>query len=98
MRQKYVTFSYTTGDPTERQKANSMVRLEEYDNYYVYGKYRDGKLLYKECFQKVDIDNLPEFHTFVWFENKLQTVSMVAIEYMDEAGRKKQHRHFKTHW
>lgn len=59
MSAKDFTRKYTTLDTLERKKAENMIRLEEYKNYYVYGKYKDGKLLYKECFLKVDIDGVP---------------------------------------
>lgn len=98
MRKEYVTFTYGTNDANEIKRAESMVRLEEYDNFYVYGKFRDGKLLYKECFLKIDLDHLPSNHTFVYHNNKLKEVSKVAIKLTNENGRQLQGRHFRTNW
>lgn len=49
---------YDTCSELEKKKAEQGYRrLEEYEDFYLYGKYnKDGVLLYKECFSKFDID------------------------------------------
>lgn len=43
----------------EKQRAHrDFARLKEYEHYYLYGRVVDGKILYKECFSKFDIDGV----------------------------------------
>lgn len=39
--------------------------IEEYEFFYLCGKFINGKLLYKECFSKFDIDGVPKTTTRV---------------------------------
>ena len=34
--------------------------LKEYNKFYLYGYMDKGKILYKECFSKQDIDGIPK--------------------------------------
>ena len=43
---------------TEVAKSQEMERIKEYENFYLYGKFKNGKLLYRECFLKQDIDGV----------------------------------------
>lgn len=45
---------------SEKKRAQGFELIKEYEDYYLYGKYVDGKLLYRECFSKFDIDGVPE--------------------------------------
>lgn len=42
----------------EKKRSEGFERLEEYEYFYLCGRYRDGRLLYKECFSKFDIDGV----------------------------------------
>ena len=43
----------------EKEKIKGFKILDEYEEFYLCGKYDDhGKLLYKECFTKFDIDGV----------------------------------------
>ena len=41
----------------KRRAEKDFVRLKEYEHFYLYGKVdKDNNVLYKECFNKIDID------------------------------------------
>lgn len=43
----------------EKERAKNFQLIKEYKTYYLYGRYtQDGKLLYRECFSKFDIDGV----------------------------------------
>ena len=42
----------------EKMRAKGFRLLEEYECFYLYGKYENDQLLYKECFSKFDIDGV----------------------------------------
>ena len=43
---------------SELAKSQDMQKIKEYNNFYLYGKFHNGRLLYKECFRKSDIDGV----------------------------------------
>ena len=47
---------YFTESARQREKFRDFEILKEYKYYYLCGKFVDGKLLYKECFSKFDVD------------------------------------------
>lgn len=52
-------WSYDVVANNEKNRAKGFVKLKEYENFYLYGKYDEqGNLLYKECFSKFDIDGV----------------------------------------
>lgn len=59
--ERTVFHSYQATSAYEQKKIEKNYRrLEEYEWFYVYGKYdNDGNLLYRECFSKFDIDGAP---------------------------------------
>lgn len=56
-KKKYFASSYNVQE-LERDRVKDFKFIKEYKHYYLYGKYKDGKLLYKECFSKFDIDGV----------------------------------------
>lgn len=56
-----VFHSYSSASAYEQKKLEENYRrLEEYEWFYVYGKYdNNGNLLYRECFSKYDVDGSP---------------------------------------
>lgn len=50
---------YDVVSALEKQRAQrDFARLKEYEHYYLYGRVLDGKIIYKECFSKIDIDGV----------------------------------------
>lgn len=43
---------------SEKKRAEGFELIKEYEDFYLYGKYKDGELLYRECFSKFDIDGV----------------------------------------
>lgn len=41
----------------EKLRMQEMAILKEYDDYYLCGKIKDGKVLYRECFMKSEVDD-----------------------------------------
>lgn len=51
--------SYDQAHDDEKERAKGFRLIQEYENYYLMGKYtEDNKLLYRECFSKFDIDGV----------------------------------------
>ncbi len=42
----------------EVRKFREFDLLKEYEHFYLCGKHQNGKLLYKECFSKFDVDGI----------------------------------------
>jgi len=60
--ERKVSSNYQTTSAYEQKKLESGYRrLEEYECFYVFGKYdSEGKFLYRECFSKFDVDGAPK--------------------------------------
>ncbi len=54
----YETGNWKKISKFEKLRAKDFAILKEYTHYYLCGKIKDGKVLYKECFSKFDIDGV----------------------------------------
>lgn len=50
--------NYESASRFERHKYKEFEILEEYEWFYLCGKFEKGELLYKECFSKFDVDGV----------------------------------------
>ena len=56
---RYARKTYVSAPIAERDRVKEFKFIKEYQYYYLYGKYDiNGKLLYRECFNKFDIDGV----------------------------------------
>lgn len=46
------------GQEKKKVLEKGFARLAEYEYFYLYGKIKDDKVLYRECFSKFDIDGV----------------------------------------
>ena len=50
--------SYITRPNEEKKRMEGFEIIKEYNDYYLCGKFVNGKLLYRETFSKFDIDGI----------------------------------------
>lgn len=61
----YKTKDYGKVGELEVRRYKDFDLLKEYEYFYLCGKHQNGKLLYKECFSKFDVDGVPKTTTRV---------------------------------
>jgi hypothetical protein len=58
---RYSKYSSVSDETKARYKG--FEKIKEYEHFYLCGRYTDdGKLLYKECFSKFDVDGVKVMH------------------------------------